>query len=153
MNECTKNILLIFGWLLIIALLIVPYSSFSLDLVKDNTIEVDLGEDNTIELPGLPEGFVWENPDLHPSLSMRDFLKKYGDPTMKTTQKSKIKSTQKPNWYVYHHRGWIFSPYLLVSKKHFSIDESSLTTEIAVILLAAGFAYILFCVVLKKGNK
>jgi len=143
MNKCKKNILIIFVYLLITACLIVPYSSFSLDIVKDNSIKIDLGK--AIEVPEPPAGFVLDDHNPRQSQSFHDFLQK-------EIAKDK-KSIQNPNWYVYHHRGWIFSPYLLVSKKHFSIDENILTTEIAVILLAAGFSYILFCVVLKKGDK
>jgi len=152
MNECKKNILLIFGYLLIIALLIVPYSSFSLDLVKGTSVKV----------PEPPEGFVLDNPNPRQSQSFHDFVQekiKKGEITQGMSMRDfmekykMIKTTQKPKWYVSHERGWIFSPYLLVSKKHFSIDENILTTEIAVILLAAGLSYILFCVVLKKGNK
>ena len=91
MNKCKKNILLIFGYLLMIALLIVPY--------------IDT---------------VWR---LRPN-EPKDMM-----------------------------RGWIFWPVALISGKYFSINMNVLTTEIAVILLAAGFAYILFCIVLKKGNK
>jgi len=87
MNKCKKNILLIFGYLLMIALLIVPYNDTGMRLMPNKM------------------------------------------------------------------RGWIFWPVALISGRYFFIDMDVLTTEIAVILLAAGFSYILFCVVLKKGNK
>ena len=89
MKKCKKNILLIFGFLLITAFLIVPYY-----------------------------GSFFRNPTI------------------------KLEKS-----------GWAFWPYTPITGRHYIINWNALTTEIAVILLAAGFYYILFCVVLKKGNK
>jgi len=86
MNKCKKNVLLIFGYLLMIAFLIVPYREIG-------TTAVSVGRN-----------------------------------------------------------GWVFWPIALISKTYFVINPDVLTTEIAVILFAAGFAYILFCIVLKKGG-
>jgi len=90
MNKCKKNILLIFGYLLFVAILVIPYS----------------------------ESWI---------------MTKNGAASIRKD-------------------GWFFWP-ITLSKRNFIINWSALTTEIAVILFAAGFAYIIFCIVLKKGNK
>lgn len=107
MKKCKKNILLIFGYLLFVAILIVPYSSF------------------TIEKNRLKDGFS-----------------QFGD-YFNSTNYEKV---------VIRHRksGWVFSPYMLISKRHFFINWNTLAVEIAVILITAGFSYIIFCIVLKK---
>jgi len=110
MNKCKKNILLIFGYLLFVAFLIVPYSSF------------------TTEEKRLKDGKGAHFSD-------------YFEPTnYEMVEISHSKS------------GWVFSPYMLISKRRFFINWNTLAVETAVILLIAGFAYIIFCITVKKGG-
>lgn len=125
MNKCKKNILLVFGYLLFVAILFVPYSS--------SFVEVEM----TYKKSDL-------KPDSPPPLPMFVPVEPF-DPLHYVKKTEKLKSEK---------HGWVFSPYALIStlinKKHFVINRNALETEIALILLTAGFAYILFCIVLKK---
>jgi len=93
MSKCKRNILLIFGYLLIMVLLFVPYSSKIIN---------DLG---------------------------------YGAKTIK----------------IVDGYGYLFLPFCFVRKAR--INFELLSTEIAAIIFVGGFAYILFCVVLRKEKK
>lgn len=99
MSKCKRNIFFIFGYLLIMAVLIVPC------IEKSQEYQKLLG----VEARGLPK-------------------------------------------VVKEQRKWIFFPVFFINRdsKVYKINSEQLATEIAFILLTGGFAYILFCVVLRK---
>ncbi len=165
MNKCKKNILLIFGYLLFVAFLIVPYSSFSIE--KKRLPDFSQWEKEQ-EKKGLKPGFP-PCPELFPKEEKKEekkfVLPPFPDLFAKEEEKKELESGLRPfsdyfkptNYekvvIIHRKSGWVFSPYMLISKRHFFINWNTLAVETAVILLIAGFSYILFCIVLKKGNK
>jgi hypothetical protein len=135
MNKCKRNILLIFGYLLIVAFLIVPCSKY--------------------DVPKPPPGFVSEQP-------LYVFPKKYSFVPIPILIQKIIKSNKEVK---ISKKGIIESKE--ESRQTESVEEEKyayilsiyrlkldfLLTEITVILLMAGFVYILFCIVLKRYEK
>jgi len=119
MNKCKRNIILIFGYLLIMAILFVPYESETVQIVQGPAGSIKGDTDR---------GFVFI------PVFVKNYTK-YRDMDLEKYFKS-IKDNPKQ----------VFSP--VITKYLLNIDL--LITEMYLIIVVAGFIFILFCVVLRK---
>ncbi len=119
MRKCKRNILLVFGYILIMAILFVPYES--------ETVQISPGPAGSIR-GDIDRGFVFipifvKNYAKYRDMDLEKYLKAIND---------------NPNQ--------ILSP--VITK--YLLNKDLLITEMSLIIFIAGFAFILFCVVLKR---
>lgn len=119
MIKCKKNIFLVFGYLLIVAILFVPYASWSIvDVRKAMTQELEYRVAEARRKSPPKAGFMFTPIFIYKQLFDRKQVLDY-------------------------------NLYLITNHK---VKYSLLITELAIIIFIGGFAYILFCVVLRKNK-
>ncbi len=175
MSKCKRNLLLIFGYLLILALLFVPFA-------KEIYILTPFGE--------FPKGFpniAPYDPDSNDSWERLPSVEVIGHKkiTKKSINKNGVKFLPLYLINVINHKNFINwkkqeeeKPFNYLDKEKKIINKEELfrvqnefikkyngefrydklridffLTELAIIILAGGFAYIFFCVVLRKAEK
>ncbi len=170
MSKCKKNILLIFGYLLIVAILFIPYIKFAYYIPKYFIFEN--GKSKEIAAP--PVGYILDKPFkpasklsskslnrkgfrflplyLFDAISYQKFKNWKNQITKESTkylnEEKKIITTEElfklEYKFIEKYKG-----YLIYDK----VRLDFFLTELAIIILAGGFTYILFCVVLRKSEK
>jgi hypothetical protein len=133
MSKCKRNILLIFGYFIIMAILFVPYS-------KRDVPKPQPGFQLDQSLYTIPKrnGFI-----LTPILISK-IIK--ANKEIEISKEGIIKSKEKSNTINN------FKEYAIVIGIY-QLKLDFFFTEITLIFLTSGFAYILFCLVLRKSKK
>lgn len=135
MSKCKKNILLIFGYLLLMAVLFVPYK-YEKDIFHHATDT--LGPEHITEEK---QKYIFSPLFIRNILKYREFKDEDSIATIDrfwlglgVFEKLKMGDTMTVLTYYY-------------------VNTDLLITEFAIIIFAGGFLYILFCVVLRKSEK
>lgn len=128
MDRCKRNIPLVFGYLLVVALLFVPYESFNIETKQGivTTRELDYWMNQGYQQP--PPHFSFTPILIYRAIVARRRVVNYS----------------------YEDD---LGRFLLLKKGpiiKYKVRLSFLFTELAIIILVGGFAYILFCVVSRK---
>jgi hypothetical protein len=129
MSKCKRNMLLIFGYLLIVAILFIPYKYERWEHFQDGSISITEVKSGYMLFPLYFK--ARKNVAVMTTLIPIEELQKM------TKEEKEKWNKENPNKPV----------------EFYSFNIDIFLTEIVIILLIAGFLYILFCVVLKKEGK